>query len=56
MSAHREPLVDVDPATAWELVAEDQTRWRAWSAQIDDRLPYRDAAVRSLLTLSLIHI
>ena len=52
--AHREPLVHVDPATAWELIAEDETRWQAWSAQIDDRLPYRAAAVRSLLTLRLL--
>lgn len=52
--AHREPLVHVDPATAWELITEDQARWHAWSAQINDRLPYRDAAVRSLLTLRLL--
>lgn len=52
--AHREPLVHVDPGTAWELIAEDETRWQAWSAQIDDRLPYRAAAVRSLLTLRLL--
>ena len=40
MSAHREPLVHVDPATAWELITEDEARWQAWSAQIDDHLPY----------------
>jgi len=51
--AHREPLVHVDPATAWDLVTEDEARWQAWSAQIGP-LPYREAAVRSLLTLRLL--
>ena len=52
--AHREPLVHVDPKTAWGLVAEDQARWQAWTAEIDDGLPYREAVVRSLLTLRLL--
>jgi GH15 family glucan-1,4-alpha-glucosidase len=52
--AHREPLVEVDPATAWGLVAEDEARWQAWTAEVDRSLPYRDAAVRSLLTLRLL--
>jgi GH15 family glucan-1,4-alpha-glucosidase len=47
LSAHREPLVHVDPATAWELITEDEARWQAWSAQIDDHLPCRDTAVRN---------
>jgi GH15 family glucan-1,4-alpha-glucosidase len=51
--AHREPLVHVDPTTAWELITEDEARWQAWSAQIGP-LPYREAAVRSLLTLRLL--
>ena len=54
MVAQREPLIHVDPGAAWDLIVEDEARWRAWSAQIDDSLPYRDVAVRSLLTLRLL--
>jgi GH15 family glucan-1,4-alpha-glucosidase len=52
--AHREPLVHVHPAMAWDLLAGDEARWRAWTAQIDDTLPFREAVVRSLLTLRLL--
>ncbi|MDQ1484257.1 MAG: hypothetical protein QOF35_2333, partial [Actinomycetota bacterium] len=52
--AEREPLVHVDPAAAWALLREDEARWHAWSAEIDEALPYRDAAVRSMLTLRLL--
>lgn len=52
--ASREPLVHVGPAGAWDLVTADEARWQAWTEQIDDRLPFRDAVVRSLLTLQLL--
>ena len=52
--AHREPLIFVDPGAAWDLVAQDEARWRAWTEEIDSRLPYREAAVRSLMTLRLL--
>ncbi|MFI5894960.1 glycoside hydrolase family 15 protein [Actinoplanes sp. NPDC051513] len=52
--AHREPLVHVDPAAAWDLLAGDEARWRAWTAEIDPALPFREPVVRSLLTLRLL--
>ncbi|MEU5668907.1 glycoside hydrolase family 15 protein [Micromonospora sp. NPDC047762] len=52
--AHREPMIHVDPTAAWELLVEDEGRWRAWTAEIDERLPFREHVVRSLLTLRLL--
>ncbi|QRI77022.1 glycoside hydrolase family 15 protein [Rhodococcus sp. PSBB066] len=52
--AHREPLIHLPPAAAWELVTEDEARWRAWTAEIAHDLPCREAVVRSLLTLRLL--
>jgi GH15 family glucan-1,4-alpha-glucosidase len=52
--ADREPLVHVEPAAAWDLLAGDETRWRAWTAEIDPNLPFRESVVRSLLTLRLL--
>jgi GH15 family glucan-1,4-alpha-glucosidase len=53
-AAYGEPLIHIDPATAWDLVAADETRWQDWAAEIDEDLPYRPAVVRSLLTLRLL--
>ncbi|MEJ3746372.1 glycoside hydrolase family 15 protein [Actinomycetes bacterium KLBMP 9797] len=52
--AHREPLIHVDPEAAWSLLVEDEARWRAWTAEIDPSLPFREPVVRSLLTLRLL--
>nr|WP_275587154.1 glycoside hydrolase family 15 protein [Micromonospora terminaliae] len=52
--ADREPLIHVEPEAAWELVLGDEARWRAWTAGIHGSLPFREAVVRSLLTLRLL--
>ncbi|QNN53959.1 glycoside hydrolase family 15 protein [Nocardioides mesophilus] len=52
--AHREPIIQVPPAAAWALLLADQDRWRAWCARIAADLPFREAVVRSLLTLRLL--
>jgi GH15 family glucan-1,4-alpha-glucosidase len=52
--AAREPLVYVDPDTAWAALEKDEQRWRTWCEDFDATLPHRDAVVRSLLTLRLL--
>ncbi|WP_405065081.1 glycoside hydrolase family 15 protein [Kribbella sp. NBC_01510] len=52
--AHREPLVQVQAAAAWALLTEDESRWRAWTARVDQELPFREEVLRSLLTLRLL--
>jgi GH15 family glucan-1,4-alpha-glucosidase len=52
--ADREPLVYVEPEDAWDALIIDELRWRTWCRGIDQRLPERDAVVRSLLTLRLL--
>ncbi|MGC4749175.1 glycoside hydrolase family 15 protein [Micromonospora sp. DT201] len=52
--AYREPLIHVEPAWAWELLDEDEERWRAWTAEVDGSLPFREEVIRSLLTIRLL--
>ena len=52
--AHREPLVYVPPAAAWEALEGDEQRWQAWCRDVDAALPHRGMVVRSLVTLRLL--
>jgi GH15 family glucan-1,4-alpha-glucosidase len=52
--AHREPLIHLAPDVAWKALQADERRWRRWAGTIDAGTPYRDAVVRSLLTLRLL--
>lgn len=52
--ADREPLTHVAPDMAWKALRADESRWQSWASVISSDLPYRDAVVRSLLTLRLL--
>ena len=52
--AHHEPLIHVDPDAAWAALESDERRWHAWTEAVDASTPFRDAVVRSLLTLRLL--
>jgi GH15 family glucan-1,4-alpha-glucosidase len=52
--AHGEPLIHLDPSTAWDLVKTDEARWQAWTDDIDKDIPFREPVLRSLLTLQLL--
>jgi GH15 family glucan-1,4-alpha-glucosidase len=52
--AHHEPLMHVDPEAAWAALATDERRWQTWTEGVDADIPFRDAVVRSLVTLRLL--
>jgi GH15 family glucan-1,4-alpha-glucosidase len=52
--AHHEPLIHVHVSTASTALETDERRWQAWTEGIDADIPFRDAVVRSLLTLRLL--
>ena len=49
-----EPLVEVPPDLAWQLLLEDADRWRQWSARLPRDLPFAGAAQRSAMVLRLL--
>ncbi len=49
-----EPLVHVPWDRAWQLLLDDTARWRDWSSQIPDDLPFAEAAQRSAIVLRLL--
>ncbi|MDQ3964117.1 MAG: glycoside hydrolase family 15 protein [Actinomycetota bacterium] len=52
--ADRSPAILVDRDTARDLLDETFGWWQKWSADIDYDGPYRDAVIRSFLTLQLL--
>jgi GH15 family glucan-1,4-alpha-glucosidase len=52
--ADREPLIDVQPESAWHALLGDERVWAEWCAGVDADLPCREAVVRSLVTLRLL--
>jgi GH15 family glucan-1,4-alpha-glucosidase len=53
-AADREPLIFMDPMSAWEALLRDEAGWRRWSETFDDMGPFHAASARSLLVLRLL--
>ena len=53
-AAHRGPLTHLTTGTAWRALAEDDARWRRWSARSDFEGPFPSAVERSLITMRLL--
>lgn len=49
--AYAEPLIWIDPESAWDLVQADESRWRERASGISEDIPFREPVLRSLLTL-----
>lgn len=52
--ADRSPVSFVSASKANDLLQETEEWWRRWSLDLDYRGPYREAVVRSLITLRLL--
>lgn len=52
--ADREPLVLVEPDTAFAELEGDEAGWRSWCDDIGDELDHHELVVRSLITLRLL--
>ena len=53
-AADAEPLVQVGPAFASELLEEADRWWQAWSSEIEETSGFHGAVVRSAITLRLL--
>lgn len=49
-----EPLIQVPPEQAWQLLLDDAARWREWTSRIAPDLPFAHAARRSAMVLRLL--
>ena len=58
--AHRDPLIHVNPTTAWDLLNEDGERWQAWTDEMSsfaestrETAPERDVCVARAIDRSV---